>query len=253
MATLKAAVRYRGTHFAGWQVQPGQRTIQGAIEGVLSTIAQVPIRIVGAGRTDAGVHALGQVFSFEWPVSPDCEKLHRSLLKMLAPDIRIESIGIAPDGFHAIECAKGKTYAYALYDNAHVDPFTADCAWAIAYSIDRERLLALAKRLEGEHDFQGYCGAGSTVKTTVRTIHQIELHDGPVIGPPGDPLYWHLTFAGNGFLYKMIRNIVGTLVDVARGHLGENVLAERLHAPMPYKGFTAPGHGLFLSHVHYDP
>lgn len=251
MIHLKAVVRYRGTGFAGWQVQPGQRTVQGVIEDALSTIAQSPVRIVGAGRTDAGVHALDQVFSCDWPGEADCVRLRRSLSQMLAPDVRVESVELAPESFHAIESAVGKTYSYVFYDGALADPFATDLAWALPWEIDRGAVSSLAKQLEGEHDFQGYCGAGSSVKTTVRTIHEIRLDDGPVVGPIGDPRYWRLTFEGNGFLYKMIRNLVGTLIDVARGQIPESSLTERLAAPMPFRGFTAPGHGLYLMRVHY--
>jgi tRNA pseudouridine38-40 synthase len=249
--TIKAVVRYDGTDFAGWQVQPGQTTVQGRIEEALSTIAQQPIRIIGAGRTDAGVHALGQAFSCVWPLDLDAERLRRSLSKMLGPTIRIESIEPTADDFHALRSAKSKRYAYTIDASSEPDPLNTRYAWTVGTEVDLSLLSRLVRRVEGEHDFAGFRCEGTEVKSTVRTVFSASFDRGPVIGPSDTETTGHLTFHGSGFLYKMVRNFTGTMIDIACGRLEEDVLHERLHDGGPYKGYTAPAHGLCLLEVEY--
>lgn len=248
---LKAIVRYDGTDFVGWQVQPGQRTVQGAIEEALEQMAGEPVRVLGAGRTDAGVHALAQVCAFRWPGVAPPDRLRRSLSRMLGPEIRVEAIEAVGETFHPIASAKSKRYGYVFDPAAEPDPLGARYAWTVSSEIDRQRVHELAQRVVGEHDFAGFCASGSSVETTVRTIYSVGLEEGPLSGP-GEGSAWRLEFHGNGFLYKMVRNIVGTLIDVTRGQVDEVRLDELLHAPAPYHGFTAPPQGLFLMHVDYD-
>jgi tRNA pseudouridine38-40 synthase len=172
---LKAIVRYDGTDFAGWQVQPVLPTVQGAIEGALSRIANRPMRIQGAGRTDAGVHALGQVFSCAWPGAESTEKLRRALSSMLEPNVRIESVEEVPPEFHAQKSARSKRYAYTLSLSETPDPLTARYAWCVRAPVDLDIVQTMAARLEGEHDFAGYQGGNASVQTTVRTIHEITV------------------------------------------------------------------------------
>jgi tRNA pseudouridine38-40 synthase len=250
--TIKAIVRYDGTDFAGWQVQPGQTTVQGRIEEALSTIAQAPVRIIGAGRTDAGVHALGQAFSCQWPGELDANKLRRSLSQMLGTGIRIESIEAVGDGFHALRSAKAKRYAYTIDTSSEPDPLSARYAWTVGPNIDLDVLARLCRLVEGERDFGGFRCEGTEVKTTVRTIFSAVFECGPVIGPMDSAnTAGHLTFHGSGFLYKMVRNITGTIVDIAAGRLDEEVLQQRLREAGPYKGYTAPAQGLCLIEVEY--
>ena len=249
--TLKAVVRYDGTRFAGWQVQPGQRTVQEDLETALGTIAGETVRITGAGRTDAGVHALGQVFSCGWPEGVAWEGLQRSLSKMLGPEVRIESIESISDDFNALHSAIAKRYTYVLYDASHPDPFSHRYAWSVPKEVDWAAVRRLGRAVEGTHDFAGFCASGSSAKTTVRTIHSVNLCEGPVIGPVDARHYWRLEFHGEGFLYKMVRNLVGSFIEIARGRIPESRLDELLHAPAPYHGFTAPAHGLFLIEVDY--
>lgn len=278
---VKGIIRYDGTDFAGWQIQPDERTVQGAIEEKLATIAGAPIRIMSAGRTDAGVHALGQVISFDWPSDIPLERVRRSISQMLTPEIRVDSLEPVADDFHATYSSVAKSYAYAICVAPEPDPFTARYAWTVKWDLDRARILDLAQSIVGEHDFAGFCSAGGQAETTVRTIHSVEVIDGPVVGPqielsipaatnapsviarsrvcdeaissPSKPPSdcFHVRFNGNGFLYKMVRNLTGTIIDVARGQLPDSTLDERLHAPMPYAGFTAPSKGLFLLGVEY--
>jgi tRNA pseudouridine38-40 synthase len=248
---LKATVRYDGTNFSGWQVQPGQHTVQGALEEALATIAGQPVRVIGAGRTDAGVHAMAQVFHFEWEGAQVSDTLIRSLSKMLGPEIRIESMEEAPETFHAIADATAKRYAYVISNAPHPDPFADRYAWIRSDQIDQSRFTELAQRLVGEHDFAGFCSSGSSAKTTVREIYSIRVIPGPVVGPNDSDAFWRAEFSGNGFLYKMIRNITGTLIDIACGKVSEERIDERLDSPGPYMGYTAPAKGLFLMEVSY--
>ncbi len=248
---LKAVVRYDGTGFAGWQVQPGERTVQGAIEEALSRIASRPVRIHGAGRTDAGVHALAQVFSCRWPGTPDPQRLRRSLSSMLSPEIRVEALEAVSPEFHARKSAVGKRYAYTLSLSREPDPFSARYAWCLRREIDLDRVQELVRRLEGEHDFAGFRSSRASTKTTVRTIHRIELRPGGVVAPFDAQHLWTLHFHGNGFLYKMVRNITHTVVDIARGRIPESRLDELLRSPGPFQGHTAPAHGLALVAVEY--
>ncbi len=157
-----------------------------------------------------------------------------------------------PDDFHAQRSATGKRYTYTISQSNEADPFTGRYAWTIPWDIDRDAVAAIAQRVVGHRDFAGFCSSGSSVETTIRTIHSVTLHDGPVAGPIDAAGTWRIEFHGNGFLYKMVRNLVGTIIDIARGQTPESRLDELLHAPAPYHGFTAPAKGLFLVEVDYD-
>ena len=250
--TIKAVVRYDGTDFSGWQVQPGERTVQGVIEEALERIAGQHVRIAGAGRTDAGVHALGQVFSCRWTGTDALEKVRRSLSQMLGPEVRIESIEAVPDDFHASYSAKSKRYVYIVSQAKEPDPFQERYAWTVPWDIDAQHVHDLVQGLVGEHDFAGFCSSGSSVETTVRTIYSAEVRPGAVVGPVDADNVWRIQFHGGGFLYRMVRNMVGTLIDIARGQTPETQLQDRLNAPAPYHGFTAPAKGLFLTGVEYE-
>ena len=249
---MKAVVRYDGAAFAGWQVQPDERTVQGCIQEALSRIANRPVRIHGASRTDAGVHAFGQVCSWDWPGDADLAALQRSLCKMLGPDMRIESLETAPSGFHARKSAHSKRYAYVLHLARHADPFVCRHAWTVPWELDFGLMNQLTERIAGQHDFAGFQGGGSDVKETVRTLFSVNLEPGLVVGPREVPGTWRIDFHGDGFLYKMIRNLTGTMVDIARGHLPLSRMEEMLNGPGPYHGHTAPPQGLFLLEVLYD-
>ncbi len=248
---VKGIVRYDGTDFAGWQIQPAGRTVQGVLEEKLALIAGQPVRIIASGRTDAGVHALGQVISFDWSADVPLERVRRSLCQMLSPAVRVESLEPAADDFHATYSATSKRYAYAVCQARDPDPFAARYAWCIPWDFDRAYVHALAQRFVGEHDFAGFCASGSQVETTVRTLFSVNVIDGPVVGPTDARDHWRIEYTGDGFLYKMVRNLTGTLIDVARGQIPESAIEERLHAPMPFMGFTAPAQGLFLVEVKY--
>lgn len=249
---LKGTVRYDGSAFAGWQIQPDRRTVQGELEGALSRIARRFVRVQGAGRTDAGVHALGQVISFDWPDDGDWARLPWSLSSMLAPEIQVVEITRAHEDFNARHSATSKRYAYSLHLARDLDPFSAPYAWGVRWPLDLDLLRDLARELEGEHDFAGFQCVGSAVRDTTRTLYSVQVMPGGVIGPVDQPHLWRIEYTGNGFLYKMVRNLTGTMVDIARGKTARGRLGELLSSPGPFHGQTAPAHGLALVEVRYD-
>ena len=208
--TLKGVCRYDGTDFAGWQRQDNGPSVQAAIEEAFSRIAGQPVPIQGAGRTDAGVHALGQVFSCRWPGIPPV-RLRHAVSKMLAPRIRIESVNPAPEAFNARFSAKSKRYIYAFDFSREPDPLGARYAWQVPYQIDVALIEACLPRIIGRRDFAGFQSTGNQMKSTVRTIFDIQWRRGGWAGPSDNPNLWRLEFYGDGFLYKMVRNICGKI------------------------------------------
>lgn len=251
IVNLKMKVRYDGGGFAGWQVQPGLRTVQGELERALARIASQPVAVRGAGRTDSGVHALGQVCNFLWPLEADAERIGRAISGMLSPDLRVESIEEVEAAFDSRFSAKAKRYAYAFSLSRFSDPFSARYAWQTPWPVDLELLERLARELTGRRDFAGYACAGSGTKSTTRTLFSVDLKPGGVTGPIDASGLWRIEFRGDGFLYKMVRNISGTLIDIARGQLPQSTLFERLNAAGPFRGHTAPARGLTLIEVEY--
>jgi tRNA pseudouridine38-40 synthase len=257
MATLPANpgnirldMAYDGTGYAGWQIQPEDQgpTIQGTIEDRLAQLyANQPIRIHGSGRTDAGVHALGQVAHFHPPECPRIPlgELPRILNGMLPADIRIRAATSAPDDFHARFKAVGKAYVYILHRGAP-DPFTERWSWRTLDCTDLAAMRRAAMRLRGCHDFSSFTVARNDIGDAERTLHRIAIQrfDERLC----------LTFVGDGFLYKMVRSLTAALVEVGRGRLSPtevaDILAARNRAVAPA---TAPGRGLFLARVFYDP
>lgn len=247
---LKGIVRYDGTNFSGWQRQTHDRTVQGEIEAAMARIAGQPVAIQGAGRTDAGVHAMGQVFSCAWPGEPPV-RLRHALSKMLAPEIRIESIEPTTEDFNARFSALAKRYVYSFDLGQEPDPLAARYAWHIPYTLDMDLMAALLPQLEGEHDFAGFQSTGSQINTTVRTLFEVRLHHSAFIGPANNPDLWHLAIRGDGFLYHMVRNIAGTLVEIARGRFEPSFIADSLVSGGPFLGHCAPPQGLVMAEVEY--
>ncbi len=250
---IRAVVRYDGSRFHGWQVQPDQRTVQGELIRVLSMIAGERIMVQGASRTDAGVHALGQVCSFYWPDDKPVDRLRHALCSLLQPDIEVVDLRKAPPDFHARHSSRGKRYAYTLHFSRYEDPFCARYAWRIEPDIDIMLIKEILPRLEGEHDFAGFQSMGSPASGTVRVLHAARLLKGGAITAPVDvDSLWRIELYGDAFLYHMVRNIVGTVVEIARGRYPQSWLEERLHSPGPFRGLCAPAHGLALLRVYYD-
>ena len=249
--TLKCSVRYDGTRFAGWQRQPEERTVQGEIEHAFSCIANTEVAIQGAGRTDAGVHALGQVFSCRWPGAVPV-RLAQAVSRMLAPEIRIVSVETAASSFNARFDARWKRYVYAFDFSRSPDPFSARYAWHVPYKIDQAVLEETLPMFLGAHDFSGFQSAGSQMEDTTRTIYKCELLRGGFCGPIDTGSLYRIELTGNGFLYKMVRNICGTLIEVARGRFAPEFIEHALASGGPFRGHCAPAHGLALAEICYE-
>lgn len=249
---LRGIVQYDGTGFAGWQAQQqGQRTVQGVLEAAFSQIAGQPVAVQGAGRTDSGVHALGQVISLEWPRTPPA-RLRHAVSRMLAPEVRVSALEPAPEGFNARFSAKSKRYAYSLDLSQEPHPLAARYAWNVHHDLDLVVIRRLLAAVVGRKDFAGFRSAGAQKSTTVRTIFSAELLPGAMIGPREVEDLWRIEFFGDGFLYRMVRNLTGTMIEVARGRFPEEFFHECLASPGPFLGHCAPAHGLVLASVDYD-
>jgi len=257
--TFKMTVAYDGTRYAGWQVQLRRQTVQGALEKAIAQVANERVRVTGSGRTDSGVHAIAQVASFSlsrWRAR--AEDLARALNSKLPPDIAVRKLRDAAADFHAIRDAVGKRYRYQLQIGGGRDAFEYRYRWHLPGPIDVAAMQAAAERLRGRHDFASFQAAGSDRKTTVRDVRALEIIDQGAVGGAGqgsdDPAVQRLAIEveADGFLYNMVRNIVGTLVEVGRGKRTPAWASEVLAAcDRTVAGPTAPPHGLFLLRVDY--
>ncbi|MBE0603519.1 MAG: tRNA pseudouridine(38-40) synthase TruA [Deltaproteobacteria bacterium] len=246
MRRVKLTVAYDGAAYAGWQVQPGETTIQSVMEGALARILQEPVRLRAAGRTDAGVHAREQVVDFADSGKRDTETIVRGGNALLPGDIRILSAEGVPEGFDARRHASQKEYRYFLYLLPVASPFLSRYAWHLPSSLDPDAMREALASLVGEHDFSSFRGQGCTARTAVRTIFRagVTRHD--------EPGLYSVDVAGSGFLRHMVRNIVGTAIDAGRKKHPPERMAEILAArDRAGAGITAPAHGLFLWRVGY--
>jgi tRNA pseudouridine38-40 synthase len=249
VATFKLTLAYDGTAYGGWQVQPNARTIQAELETAFATIVGAPVRTVASGRTDAGVHALGQVVSVDCDTRLDLETLCRALNANLPRDIAVLAVEFAAPGFHAIRDAVRKRYRYVIQDGPPRDVFLRAYSWQLPQPLDVPAMQRAAEPLVGTHDFASFETSGSERVTSVRTI--LDLPVQRRAGAMRDQIL--IEVEADGFLYNMVRNIVGTLVEVGRGKQPPDWVAEVLAAKDRTRaGMTAPPHGLFLVHVHYD-
>jgi tRNA pseudouridine38-40 synthase len=253
--TLKLTIAYEGTDFAGWQRQAGARTVQAVLEDALAPIEKRTVTVIGAGRTDAGVHAAAQAASvvLESPIARD--DLLRALNATLPTDVRVLAIDQAPDGFSARHDAKRKTYRYAIWSGVAPAPSLRRSVWHVPQPIDLAAMSQAASMLIGEHDFAAFQATGSDVKTTVRrlltsTVYDVDLTQLVAVAPGDRLLRYEVT--GTGFLRHMVRNIVGTLADVGRGRLQVPQVSEILASrDRSQAGATAPAQGLVLWKVEY--
>jgi tRNA pseudouridine38-40 synthase len=251
LTTFKFVLAYEGTDFVGWQRQASGRSVQGLLEEVLSRIEGAPVAVVGAGRTDAGVHALGQVASATLTHGIDAATLRRALNATLPSDLRVLAAEPAPAGFNARHAARSKSYRYHIVCDEIIGPFDRRFAWHVPGPLDLAAMRDAAGRLEGRHDFRAFQSTGSSVVSMVRTIMCSRLTASP-ISEIGTQIIYDVT--GDGFLRHMVRVMVGTLIEVGSGrlnatHIDEIIASRDRRAAGP----TAPPHGLFLVRVGYGP
>jgi tRNA pseudouridine38-40 synthase len=246
---LKLTLQYDGTNYIGWQRQPTGTSIQGLLEDALAPIEGRAVTVHGAGRTDAGAHALGQVASVTLQTSHDVETLSRALNAALPEDVRVIAVDEMPSDFHARFSATGKTYEYRIVNAPFVDVFLFRYVWQVPQKLDVDAMRLAAAPLIGRHDFAAFQGnpEGALVQSTVRCIESIEWEGGRGYNRP---LVMRIT--GDGFLRHMVRNIVGTLVEVGVGRWDYCRPGEGLESgSRTLAGPTAPAKGLFLVSVRY--
>jgi tRNA pseudouridine38-40 synthase len=246
---LKLTIQYDGTNYVGWQRQPTGASIQGVLEEALAPIEGRAVTVHGAGRTDAGVHALAQVATVRVATSHDTDTLGRALNAVLPEDVRVTAVEDMPLDFHARFSATGKTYEYRIVNAPFVDVFLYRYVWHVPQTLDVEAMGAAAAPLTGRHDFAAYQGnpEGSIVQSTERCIESIEWERGEGYSKP-----LVMRISGDGFLRHMVRNIVGTLVEVGVGRWDYRRPGEALASGnRALAGPTAPARGLFLAKVRY--
>lgn len=241
----KLLLQYDGTKLNGWQKQGNtDNTIQGKLEAILEKMYGMYVEIHGSGRTDAGVHALGQVANFHAPEMFSLEEILNTLNEYLSKDIRVLSVEEVDERFHARLTAKGKTYEYRIDNGKIANVFQRKFTMREENPLDLEAMRAAAVQFLGTHDFKTFCANKKMKKSTVRTITSIEIKemDGIV----------SIRYTGNGFLYNMVRILTGTLIEVGRGKRKPAEMADVIHAKdRGAAGFTAPAQGLFLVEVDY--
>jgi tRNA pseudouridine38-40 synthase len=263
---LKITLAYDGTAYVGWQRQARGVSVQGLVEESLARIDGAPVTVHGAGRTDAGVHAIGQVASARVSTRLDAPTLRRALNSMLPPDIRVAAVEDVAPGFHARYDAIGKTYEYRIWQGEVQPPFVRAWSWHIPRHLDVAAMDAAARAIEGTHDFTVFQSRRGSVKTAVRTITTARVR---AVEPPyetaADPRrswpsepggrgWLVVTVEANGFLRHMVRAIVGTLVEVGDGRREAGSMAALVDArDRTASGPTAPAHGLLLVRVAYPP
>lgn len=244
MRNLRLDICYDGTRYRGWQRLPGKDdTIQGKIETALSRILEESVEISGSGRTDAGVHAKGQVANFHCESSMTAGEILTNLRKYLPEDIGIYSCKDVSPRFHARLNAKEKTYQYRIWNSELPCVFDRRFVAVMSEKLDVEAMKLAAGQLCGEHDFSAFCGNAKMKKSTVRYIRSIEVQRS------GEEL--RLRFTGNGFLHNMVRILVGTLVEVGRGERAPESICNLFGGKRAEAGFLAPGQGLCLEEVRY--
>lgn len=233
---LSSAVRalltlqYLGTHYAGWQSQTNATAIQDVLESALSTMFGTPIRVEGAGRTDAGVHARAQRAHLDAPFAIDTRGLRRGLNDLLPRDIRVIEVETVADDFHCRFAATSKTYVYRIWNDEVADVFAAETSAHVPQPLDAGGMRAAARALVGRHDFAIFTVAGPEVSSTERTITSIDVvRDGAAIG---------ITVTADGFLRSMVRRIAGSLIEIGRGKLEPEAIWREARWTAPAKGLT---------------
>jgi tRNA pseudouridine38-40 synthase len=242
---IKLTIEYDGGAYHGWQIQPGVRTIQGVIREHIAQITQRKVNLIGAGRTDAGVHALAQVANFKTESTIDLLPLQRGLNSLLPPDIVVKGLEEIEEGFHARFSARSKVYEYHILNQPYPSALMRDYAWFIHNELDLPSMRKCGKLLIGSHDFSSFRASGDESRHSMREVIRLEIErrEGNLIV---------VVIEANAFLREMVRSIVGTLVDVGRGKTSFAEFKDIFGAHDRRRaGMTAPAHGLFLVEVKY--
>lgn len=246
MQNYKIVIQYDGTRYDGWQKQGNtDNTIQGKIEAVLKRMAGEEVEIAGAGRTDAGAHALGQVANFKLKKSMSQEDLQAYLNQYLPEDIVVTSVKKVNDRFHSRLTATGKQYDYRILNSPIGNPFTRKYTWKLEEELDFRAMREAAALLTGTHDYASFCSNRKMKKSTIRTVDSIEVNriGGEIV----------ISFHGEGFLYNMVRIMAGTIVEVGQGKRRPEEMTQILEQKnREAAGITAPAQGLFLMKVEYE-
>ncbi len=240
---VRLLLEYDGTNFHGWQRQANLPTIQGVLEDVLTRITKQPTRITGAGRTDAGVHASGQVANFKTALKLTESSWVKAINSLLPQDIRIKGAEYVPLKFNARYSAKAKVYQYVILNSDLPTPFLRNYVWHVRQPLDMSSMKEAACYLVGTHDFSSFRASGCSAKSPVRTLNRLEI-------TKGDTSFILFTFEARSYLQHMVRNIVGTLVDVGRGKLKPSDVKDIIEKrDRRYAGPIAPPQGLFLIEI----
>ncbi len=243
-------IAYDGASYAGWQRQKNAMSVQETLENAIMTALGVDVRVTASGRTDAGVHAAGQVCHFDSEtLTVPAEKMPDCLNRFLPNDVRVIEGWAGADGFDSNRSAKRKTYCYSLYVAPREMPLKERYAVRIEEAPPLEDLQKTAKLFEGEHDFKAFCASGSSVKTTVRTVYEVGVEEGVSFGSRDIKIY----VTGNGFLYNMVRTMVGELLSLALGKKSAESLQTAFKTgDRNLLGKTMPAKGLCLMSVEYE-
>ena len=245
MSTFRLTIEYQGTHFSGWQRQPNVRTVQGVLEQSLATLLRQEVPIQGAGRTDAGVHAIGQAASFEAETAMAPEKIRKGLTALSRPEIAVVETVVAPDGWNARFAAQGKHYRYTVLSRPSPSPIHRDTSYFIPVRLDRAVMREAAAKLIGTHDFAGFRASDCGRDNTIRELSEISISS-------LERGFIHIDVKGTAFLKNMVRIIAGTLIEVGKGRLSPDIVDEVLASgDRTIAGPTAPAHGLTLMRVYY--
>jgi tRNA pseudouridine38-40 synthase len=245
MRNIRMLLEYDGTLFSGWQVQPGERTVQAVLESAVSQMLGQSLRLTGASRTDAGVHALGQVANFHTTASYSPEVFQRALNAILPRDVGVKSAEEAEDEFHARYSAKSKMYRYIIYNRKQRPVFDRSYCWHLPLNLDLEAMKKAAQLFIGTHDFSSFRSSSCAAKSPVREIYEINVY------LPDESII-HIDMSASGFLKQMARTIAGTLVSIGQGKLTPEQVPEIIEArDRSLAGPTAPAKGLFLVKVEY--
>jgi len=256
--TIKLTLSYDGTSFVGWQRQAEGASVQGLLEAILTDIDGAPVTVAGAGRTDAGVHALGQVATCAITSTLDADTLRRALNARLPEAVRALAIEAVPETFHARFSARGKRYRYLVANGPVVSPFAAQALWHVHGALDLDAMQRAARMLVGTHDFSAFQSTGTEVPHAVRTVTAASVAD--VTADPPPPLFAGAVPGGrllafevsaDGFLRHMVRAFAGTLVEVGLKRRDADLGDLLAPAARADAGPTAPAHGLWLVEVFY--